>query len=252
MNILVVYPYLPYPLDRGTFQRTFHLLKALASEHTVDLIALCENGEGAEHRPVFEEFCREVKVVPFTHPAWPKLGLRRLLDLVPVTIRHWESPQLELTLEKALRERKYDMVHVCDIVMAQYFMTRHREIPLSMDRSRVDLQYQVQSTSIMARSWKDRLLSWENITKMWLYEKRAARRVSLEVLCGPDDKTFVRRYVSRSVPVSVVANGVDLEYFKPDAAAEPDVQAVRPTVLFCGAMDYTLTWMPLDGTSGDS
>ena len=45
MNILVIYPYIPYPLDRGTYQRTFHLLRELAREHAVDLIALSENGE---------------------------------------------------------------------------------------------------------------------------------------------------------------------------------------------------------------
>lgn len=40
MRILVVYPYIPFPVDRGTYQRTFHLLRSLARDHTVDLLAL--------------------------------------------------------------------------------------------------------------------------------------------------------------------------------------------------------------------
>ena len=28
MRLLVVYPYAPYPVTRGTFQRTFHLLRS--------------------------------------------------------------------------------------------------------------------------------------------------------------------------------------------------------------------------------
>ena len=73
MKILVFYPYIPYPIDRGTYQRTFHLLRELAREHTVDLLALDENGERAEHRAIFEAFCGRVEFVSFQHPQWAKL-----------------------------------------------------------------------------------------------------------------------------------------------------------------------------------
>jgi len=237
MNILVIYPYIPYPLDRGTYQRTFHLLKELAREHTVDLIALSENGERLDQRPVFEEFCRDVKFVPFQHPEWAKLLPDRLLDLTPSTIRHWELPQLAEAIREKLSANAYDLVHVCDIVLAQYFLEDHKDIPLSIDRSRVDLQFQLQQTSFNSTSWKDKLLAWENMAKLWIYEKRVANRCQMQVLCGPDDKVFVRRYISPTVPVKVIANGVDLDFFKPQVLNEPS--AAQPTLLFCGAMDYT-------------
>jgi glycosyltransferase involved in cell wall biosynthesis len=84
--------------------------------------------------------------------------------------------------------------------------------------------------------FKTRLLRYENYAKLWRFEARIARRAALEVVCGPDDKAFIRRYVSRKVPVEVLPNGVDLEYFNPDAVVEG--RAAEPTVLFCGAMDY--------------
>ena len=237
MNILVVYPYIPFPLDRGTYQRTFNLLRELAREHTVDLIALSENGERLEQRHVFEAFCRDVRFVPFQHPAWPKLLTDRVVDSAPSTIRHWELPQLAEAITDQLKRSNYDLVHVCDIVLAQYFLDEHKNIPLSVDRSRVDLQFQQQQTAFSAISWKDRLLAWENIAKLRRYEKRVARRCQLQVLCGPDDELFVRQHISRSVPVKVVANGVDLDFFK--ASVLCDERAAQPTMLFCGAMDYT-------------
>ena len=48
MRVLVVYPYIPFPVDRGTYQRTFHLLRAVARDHEVDLLALSEDGERCE------------------------------------------------------------------------------------------------------------------------------------------------------------------------------------------------------------
>ncbi|SKA93131.1 polymer biosynthesis protein, WecB/TagA/CpsF family [Prosthecobacter debontii] len=237
MNILVVYPYIPFPLDRGTYQRTFHLLRELAREHTVDLIALSEEGERLEQRPVFEEFCREVRFVSFQHPKWPKLLTGRLFKALPSTIRHWSLPQMAQAIREQLKTNHYDLVHVCDIVMAQYFLKEHRDIPLSIDRSRVDLQFQQQQTTHHTRSWKDKCLAYENMVKLWFYERRVAKRSQLQVLCGPDDEVFVRQWISRKAPLKVVANGVDLDFFKPNLIPAP--RAAKPTILFCGAMDYT-------------
>lgn len=237
MNILVIYPYIPYPIDRGTYQRTFHLLRELAREHTVNLIALSENGERIENRHVFESFCRDVRFVPFEHPAWPKLIPHRLFSRTPSSVQHWRLPHIADAIRDELEHNHYDLVHVCDIVLAQYFLDEHKDIPLSIDRSRVDLQFQQQQASFNAHTLKDKILAWESLFKMRHFEKRVAKRSQLQVLCGPDDEVFVRKHISTTTPLKVVANGVDLDYFR--AELEPEPRSAKPTVLFCGAMDYT-------------
>src|SRR4051794_297751 len=132
MKILVFYPYLPYPLDRGTYQRTFHLLRELARTHEVDLLALAHKGEGLEHKSVFDQFCRRVEIVPFQHPDWPRLFPNRLLNSLPTSIAHWSVPGLAKEIESIIQRGKYDLVHCCDIVLAQYFLQRNRGIPLSI------------------------------------------------------------------------------------------------------------------------
>ena len=115
MKILVFYPYIPWPLDRGTYQRTFNLLRELAKYHEVDLLALAENGEGTEHKQHFENFCRRVEFVSFRHPEWQKLFPTRLLNPLPPNIAHWTLPHVETVLEKMLASENYDAVHACDI-----------------------------------------------------------------------------------------------------------------------------------------
>jgi len=237
MRILVFYPYIPFPVDRGTYQRTFHLLRALAHDHEVDLLALSEGGERLDQKPVFEKFCRRVEFVPFTHPPWPRLFPDRLFNPLPTTIRHWYRPEIAAALAGFLAGQQYDLVHACDIVLAQYFLAQHLAVRLAVDRSRVDLQFQLAQSAAMPQRWQARLLDQENFIKLARYEKRIARRVAVEVVCGPDDETFIRERISRTVEVCVVTNGVDLEYFDPGATAEP--RAAVPTVLFCGAMDYS-------------
>jgi polysaccharide biosynthesis protein PslH len=236
MKILAVYPYVPFPLDRGAYHRAFHLLKGLCREHEVDLIALAENGVGKEHAGVFGEFCRSVRVVPFEHPQWQKLIPDRLRNPLPSTIEHWNIPQLDLAIEDALAKDKYDAAHVFDMVMARPFLEKFRDVPLVVDRTRVDLQYQLMEQKRMKFSFKTQILNTENMTKMWRYERAFARHGALQIVCGPDDETFLRRYVTRRQPIEVIPNGVDLEYFKPNAAF--GAKEPQPTILFCGAMDY--------------
>ena len=71
MKVLAVYPYVPWPLNRGAYHRAYHLLKGLASGYEVDLLALAENGEGAEHNAQFGSFCRDVQWLPSMHAAVP-------------------------------------------------------------------------------------------------------------------------------------------------------------------------------------
>lgn len=236
MKILVFYPYIPWPLDRGTYQRTFHLLRELAKNHEVDLLALSENGEGMDHKGIFEAFCRRVEFVSFQHPAWQKLFPTRLLNPLPPNIAHWTMPHVEQALDKMLDSESYDAVHACDIILAQYFMRKNRRVPLIIDRSRVDLQFQLMEHARMNFSAKTKFLRCEGYLKLWFYERAVARRAAMEIVCGPDDDVFLRRYVKSKMPVSVLVNGVDLDYFRPESSNSQ--RSEKPTLIFCGAMDY--------------
>ncbi|MBB5350878.1 glycosyltransferase involved in cell wall biosynthesis [Haloferula luteola] len=238
MKLLVLYPYAPWPLDRGTYQRTFHLLKALAQHHQVDFMALVEIGEDSpEKRAVFEAFCHDVEFVPFEHPPWEKMFPQRILNPLPSSVQHWQQPEVAEAINRRLSPGRYDMVHVCDLVLMPYVLPHRHHTPFVVDRSRVDLQFQLMEYQTRRHALRDKALRWEGLSKMWFYEKRLAREARLEVVCGPDDETFIHRHVSSDAPVMVVANGVDLDYFHP--AAAPDPRAPIPTVIFCGAMDYT-------------
>jgi glycosyltransferase involved in cell wall biosynthesis len=233
MKILVAYPYVPYPLDRGTCQRLFHLIKELAAVHDIDFVSLAENGEGAEHADVFRPFCRSVEIIPFVHPPWPKLFPNRLLDPLPSNVAHWNVPAVRARLQEIRRAGRYDAIHVCDIVTAQFFLNDN--VPLIVDRSRVDLQFQLAEHSRMNFPLRTRLLRCEGYAKLWFYERKVADRARMEIVCGPDDAAFLRRWVRQNIRAEVLVNGVDVDYFHGGDFSQPDPQ---PTLIFCGTMDY--------------
>lgn len=237
MRLLVFYPYVPYPPDRGTFQRTYHLLRALASDHEVDLLALCENGDREEQKTHFETFCRRVEFVRFNHPTWPRFFPDRIFNPLPTTIRHWRLLHVAEALTRFVGNESYSLAHVCDIVLSQYFMGAHESLPLAIDRSRVDLQFQLAQRAALSHGFRQTLLDWENLVKLRRFEGKVAKRAAMEVVCGPDDENFIRNEISRQVKVQVITNGVDLDYFTPESTPEP--RAAEPTILYCGAMDYS-------------
>ncbi len=240
MKLLVFYPYAPWPLDRGTNQRTFHLLKALALHHEVDFVALIDKSEGMEgldaKKAVFGEFCHEVEFIPFEHPPWQKLFPSRLLNPLPANVQHWQKPHITAAINQRLTPGRYDLVQFVDLVLVPYVLPHISHTPYVVDRSRVDLQFQLMVYQTQQLSLGERLLKWEGFAKLLSYEKKMARTTKLEVVCGPDDEVFVHKHISKSAPVMVVANGVDLDYFQPGSA--PDPRAELSTVIFCGAMDY--------------
>jgi glycosyltransferase involved in cell wall biosynthesis len=237
VKLLVFYPYIPWPLDRGTYQRTFHLLKALARDHTIDFVALTEEEVTPEKSAVFEAFCHEVEFIPFEHPPWERLFPKRLLNPLPSNVVHWQSAEVAKHIADRIRQGAYDLVHICDLVLAPYVIPHLGQTPFVVDRSRVDLQFQLMEHRTLDLPARTRFLRWESYAKLWRYEKKVARKTALEVVCGPDDEKFIRRHVDREAPVMVVPNGVDLDYFQPDSV--PDPRSDEPTVMFCGAMDYS-------------
>lgn len=236
MKILIVYPFVPYPLNRGVFYRLFHLARELGRQNEVDIFCLDDSGSEA-HRPAFEEFAQRIHFQPFANPPWPALFPTRLLDPVPTTIAHWRDPKVTAALRVFTAGRHYDLVHFCDLVMWQYVAALPAGPLLVNDRSRVDLLFQTEELANLKLGAKERLLRRENLWKLRRYERATARKLDATVVCGPDDETFMRREVPEAARIKVLANGVDENFFRREDF--PPAPAPQPAILFCGAMDYS-------------
>jgi glycosyltransferase involved in cell wall biosynthesis len=236
LKILIVYPYVPYPLNRGSYHRVFNLARELGRRHRIDLFCLDDSGS-EPHRKVFEEFAGRVQFHPFHHPPWPRLFPERLLNPVPTTVEHWHQPEVASSLEKFTAGQTYDLVHFCDLVMWQYVAPLPGTALRVMDRSRVDLLFQTEELQNLRLGLKEKWLRRENLLKLRRYERQTAAQLSATVVCGPDDETFLRREVPEAARIKVLANGVDEQFFRrEDFPPQPDPE---PTILFCGAMDYS-------------
>jgi glycosyltransferase involved in cell wall biosynthesis len=235
---LVFLPYVPYPITRGTYQRVYHLTQALGQSVEIDLFCLAENGEGHDQETAFSGFTRRFQSVTFHHPPWKGVFSGRLFQPLPSTVMHWQSKEVEDALAAFCEGQEYTGIVFCDLVLWPYIrkLFPHQRLRV-MDRSRVDWLFQTEELNTLKLSFKDRLLRRENLSKIARLEKAAYSDLTAEVVCGPDDKTFLREKLGQDSKIHVLANGYNTTYF--DVEKHPRDLSAHPSVLFCGALDYT-------------
>ncbi len=202
MKLLLIYPYVPYPLNRGSYHRVFNLARELGKRHELDLFCLDDSSSEC-HRAVFEDFTKRICFHPFRNAPWPSLFPSRILNSTPATIRHWSQPSVAEAIQTFTSGRHYDIVHFCDLVLWQYVAPMPTGPLLVMDRSRVDLLFQTEEIQNLKLRLKDKFLRRENIWKLKRYENEAAAKVDATVVCGPDDETFLRKEVPTARQIKV-------------------------------------------------
>src|SRR5437764_15068308 len=81
MNILMVSAHLPHPAW-GASARNYHLLKALASQHTVSLLSLVDSAEVGEYSDIslLEDLAHPVQVI--SRPVFRAKRWQQLMSLV--------------------------------------------------------------------------------------------------------------------------------------------------------------------------
>lgn len=237
-RLLIFLPYVPYPLMRGTYQRVYHLAEELGRHYEVDLFCLSSEPGDADHVGRFQQFCKRVHFEPFKHGPWAPFLTDRIWNPLPVTVRHWWSPQVLESLKQFTAGRDYDVVDFCDLVLWPYIREVFPKHPVRvMDRSRVDWLYQTEVLNTLDQGFMEKLKLKENLSKIAKLEREVRNELALTVVCGPDDKTFLEEKLGKSDRVFVLPNGANVGFFNADEW--PQLPTDYPSALFCGALDYT-------------
>lgn len=234
MKILMITPYLPYPLVSGGQIRTYNLLKNLSEKHEITLAAYIRDKSEKEHLKKLKKFCK--KVIFFKRrKAWAPLNI--LLSAItpyPFLVSIYFDPKIKKIIQTELESEKYDLIHAETFyVMPNIPKTK---IPILLVEQVIEyLVYQRFITSLP--SWvifiKPFLLF--DVYKIKLWEKYYWRKAKRLATMSREDKNFILG-INNSLNIDVVANGVDIQYFNRIKKVKPNI----PTILFVG----NFKWLP--------
>ena len=234
MKILVITPYLPYPLVSGGQIRTYNLLKNLASKHKITLASFIRDKDEKKYTKELEPFCQKV-IVFKRRKAWSPLNvLLAGITPYPFLVSIYFDINVRNQIKKELESTNYDLIHAETFyVMPNIPQTN---TPIFLVEQVIEyLVYQRFIEGLPFWLWPLKPLLLLDVFKIKLWERHFWKKAKRLAAMSEDDRKFIQKYDS-SLKVDVVANGVDIDYFAMVQRVEPKT----PTVLFVG----NFKWLP--------
>ncbi|HET6183512.1 MAG TPA: TIGR03087 family PEP-CTERM/XrtA system glycosyltransferase [Acetobacteraceae bacterium] len=219
----------PYPPDRGDKITTFHEIRHLARKHEVHVYCLADGEEDLDNRGGLNGSAASVHAVA-VDPFRAKLrGIAALADGRPLSVAMLAEPALMRAIAQGVRTQRPDAILVYSSNVAQ-FAEPFADIPRIMQFADLDsLKWQALAQKAVLPM---RLIYALEARRLLAYERRIAAAFAHSLVCTPNEEADFRRLIP-GAKLSVVGNGVDLDYFRPAGAAKAPASLV-----FTGVMEY--------------
>ncbi len=233
MKILMLTPYLPYPLLSGGQIRTYNLLKNLSRKHSITLFSFIRNEEEKKYLKELSKYCHKVKVFK-RRPAWDYRNvILSGFTAYPFLVAIYLSNKLRTAITRELKAEDYDLIHAETF----YVMPNIPKIktPILLVEQTIEyLGYQTFAKQTKALPLKP--LLYFDVHKIKFWEKYFWKKADQLITMSKEDKKFITSLTGGKINIDVVANGVDIDHFEKTKKTTPK----HPTVLFVG----NFKWLP--------
>jgi len=232
VNILYVAPRLPYPPTKGEKTRAFHQIRELAKTHRVHLACTVDPKDDIDGLQMLRRCCASVEAVPTTRAAIRARSAWALIRGHPQWAFSHASVALAERVVGKLRAEKFDMILGSSVAVAEC-LRRVEDVPKVLDF--MDVASELWRAAAEQRTFPVSGLYRVEARRLGRYEAEIAASVDCSIVVSEVEARLFRRR-QHDFPVSVVGNGVDLEYFAPAAEGSEPPGSTR--VVFTGTMDY--------------
>jgi len=229
MRIFFVCQRVPFPPDRGDKITTFNEIRHLSMAHEVHLFCLADGSRDLENISGLSDYLQSVTAVPVTGLRSQLRALTALVTGKPLSVAAYNEKRLHDAIKEQFSALKPDLIMVYSCNVAQY-AEDFPQVPRLMQFAELDSSRwgQYAKRSPIPLCW---IYAIEQ-RRFFAYEQRIARAFSHALVCTAIEQREFERLIP-GVPVSLVGNGVDLDYFRP--AASPKQPG---SIVFTGVMDY--------------
>jgi sugar transferase (PEP-CTERM/EpsH1 system associated) len=229
MKILFLTQRVPFPPNKGDKLRAFNIIKYLSKKHSVSLVCLADNKEDLGYTDDLGKVCSCVDIIPLNTFFSKIRSLFYFFSNLPLTLAYFYSGKMKKLVKEKIEKEKFDLIFIYCSSMAQYALN-FKSIPKIIDFVDVDSdkwrQYADYSSfpkSIIYKMEERRLKE---------YEKVIVNSVNHSIVTSQAEAELFKSFIP-GIRVSVLPNGVDYEYYKPDSCT-----GEKNSLVFMGQMNY--------------
>jgi glycosyltransferase involved in cell wall biosynthesis len=234
MKILMLTPYLPFPLFSGGQIRTYNLLKNLSKKHTITLFSLIKNTDELKYVSELEQYCSEIRVFKRSEkPFTLKNIFRAGTSPYPFLVVRNLVPEVKSAVSEAIKQQSFDVIHAETFYMMPNIP--RTKIPVILVEQTIEyLGYESYARS--SKLWPIKPLLYFDIFRIKYWEEYFWKNSSRLIAMSDQDRTFMTKTCANVPQIDVVENGIDQAFFE----QKKKKQTKQPTVLSVG----TFKWLP--------
>ena len=242
-DILFLAHRIPFPPDRGDRIRSWHLLEHLASLARVHLACFADDAADAAHLPRLREALGGDVHVEVRTRSKVAAGAIALVEGRPISLSLFDSPRLRAFVNRKLAGDGIGTVFAFSGQMGQFVPAGVRQ-RFVMDFGDVDsakfAQYGADGAGPMR--WVNR----REGEKLFAFERATAARADLCLFVSEAEAALFRSRTGLA-NIRALSNGIDVDFFDPEADFPRLEAGEGPLLLFTGQMDYppnaeAVTW----------
>jgi len=234
MRILVLTHRFPFPPNKGDRIRTFHFLKHLNEQATVDLATLAHEPFSPTEEQSLQQYCDQLAIVPINPVKKWLNAFSGMCTGRSLTAGLFRSKKLRSQVIEWASAEQYDAVVAFCSSMEQYLsLPTLSDIPKIVDFIDVD-----------SHKWQDYADASSGAKKLLfqLEQRRVAQlenkllKDSLATLVVSQEEVSLLDTQPGSENCFAIPNGVDTDYFSANHATS--LTYASPSCVFVGALDY--------------
>ncbi len=232
MKILFLSPTVPYPLTDGGRIRVYNLVKQIAEQNDVSLLALETQPTDVESISHLQELGINVHLVANT-PSLPRVSLSTLLSAFfqrqPITVARYNVGAYRQKFKELLSTETYELVHYEMFHTGQFYT--ETDLPSVLSLQNVDSaiweRLQDETTNLFYK-----FAYWTQKLAFQRYERVCSPKFDAVTCTSEIDAAVFQKYCKDGA-VQVVPNGVDVTHFSPDFEVEASAH-----LIYIGSMDW--------------
>ena len=232
MKILFLSPTVPYPLTDGGRIRVYNLLKQIAQDNEVTLLALETQPTDADSISHIQQYGITVHLVEHLHTL-PRVSLSTLLRAFfrrqPITVARYNVSIYRQKLQELLASESFDIVHYEMFHTAQFHT--ESDLPSVLSQQNVDSAIWHRLTDETATIFY-KFAYWTQQVAFQRYERVLSPKFDAVTCTSEIDAAIFEKHCPKDI-VKVIPNGVDVNHFTPDSESEDAAHLV-----YIGSMDW--------------